>query len=60
MRDTSERDAQQKKPYVAPRVTKVDLTPEEVVLGNCKASGNNTGSKSPGNPCQVCGLATGS
>ena len=59
MKDTREKDAPEKKPYVQPRVTQVQLTPEEVVLGACK-SGGTANSKSPGNPCVVCGLATGS
>ena len=40
MRDDSERDVdQQKKAYAKPVVTRVDLRPEEAVLGNCKTSG---------------------
>jgi hypothetical protein len=30
-------DASRKKPYVAPKVMKVDLSPAEVVLAYCKA-----------------------
>jgi hypothetical protein len=60
MKDTSEKDGHEKKLYVKPLVIQVELTPEEVVMGACKASSGNAGSKSPGNPCRVCGVATGS
>ncbi len=61
MNINSEKEAQQKRPYVKPKVTKVDLTPEEVALGACKtAGGSPSTSKSPNKPCRVCGLATGS
>ncbi|HAM51172.1 MAG TPA: hypothetical protein DCP92_10975 [Nitrospiraceae bacterium] len=60
MKDTSERDAEKKKPYVKPVVARVNLTSEEVVLGHCKAASSTAGSKSPGFPCIVCGVATGS
>ncbi len=33
-----ERSERQKKPYLKPEVKKVDLTPEEAVLGFCKNS----------------------
>jgi hypothetical protein len=29
-------NAQSKKPYVKPEIRKIDLRPEEAVLGNCK------------------------
>jgi hypothetical protein len=49
-----------KKPYTKPEIMQVRLTPEEAVLGNCKASGSTTNSVSPGNICQVCGGVLGS
>ena len=42
----------EKKPYQPPTLTKVDLRPEEAVLGNCKTGG----SSGPGNmPCDLVG-----
>lgn len=60
MKATSEKNEHCKKPYVSPQVTRVRLTSEEIVLGACKAASGNAGSKSPGFPCKVCGVATGS
>ncbi len=60
MKETAEKDGHEKKPYVKPLVIRVDLTPEEVVMGSCKASSGPAGSKSPLFPCKVCGLALGS
>lgn len=31
-----ETPGQEKKPYVKPEIRKIDLRPEEAVLGNCK------------------------
>jgi hypothetical protein len=48
------KEAKQKKTYVKPQMTRVELTPEEVVLGACKSSGG-TG---PGGLklCRLCGI----
>jgi hypothetical protein len=32
----SEKESKEKKPYVKPEIKKVELRPEEAVLGNCK------------------------
>jgi hypothetical protein len=53
----SERGTQQKKPYVKPEVTLIDLRPEEAVLGNCKTSGSS-GPGSLGN-CKPVGNCQG-
>lgn len=54
------KEVSRKKPYIAPKVMKVDLAAEEVALGNCKASSGTSGSKSPGYPCLACGVSIGS
>jgi hypothetical protein len=45
----------QRKPYRKPELTRVDLRPEEAVLGNCKMSGvsgpSSGGNCSPAGPC---------
>jgi hypothetical protein len=45
----------QRKPYLKPDLTRVDLRPEEAVLGNCKMSGvsgpSSGGNCSPAGPC---------
>jgi len=56
MRDNSEKEAQQKKQYVKPVVTRVDLTPEEVVLGGCKTGKNNPGRTGQ---CRLCASTYG-
>lgn len=38
--------AEARKPYVKPEITKVDLTPEEAVLGACK-NGARSGPAQP-------------
>ncbi len=43
MKETPGKEASKKKNYVAPMVMKVDLTPEEVMLGFCKAAPNVIG-----------------
>ncbi|MHB8882564.1 MAG: hypothetical protein ACYC69_13780 [Thermodesulfovibrionales bacterium] len=55
-----EKEAVQKKPYLAPTVMVVHLTPEEVSLGACKALFSSVGSRSPGQLCSLCGGALGS
>jgi hypothetical protein len=35
----SDKEPKSKKPYLKPKVVRVELTPEEVVLGACKSSG---------------------
>ena len=52
--------ASRKKPYAAPTVVAVSLTPEEVSLGSCKASSGTAGSKTAGTPCRLCGIVIGS
>ena len=52
----SEKETKEKKPYVKPKVVKVQLTPEEVVLGGCKTGGG----AGPGPACNRCGLILGS
>ena len=53
----SEKETKQKKPYVKPKVVRVQLTPEEVVLGTCKGSGGG-GPSTLG--CRLCGAIIGS
>jgi hypothetical protein len=36
-----------KKPYEAPRLTTINLRPEEAVLGHCKISGGGGGPNPP-------------
>jgi hypothetical protein len=55
--EAKENEAKQKKTYVKPQVTRVELTPEEVVLGNCK-HGPESGPL--GSICRLCGSHTGS
>jgi hypothetical protein len=50
-------EAKPKKPYVKPQVTRVRITPEEVVLGNCKHGAQGGG---PGGTCHLCGASIGS
>ena len=50
---SEERSERQKKPYTKPQVRKVTLTPEEAVLGFCKATGK-TGPVSSN--CQPSGV----
>jgi hypothetical protein len=52
----SEKRPRQKKPYIKPNVVKVQLTPEEVVLGACKSGGSGPG----GILCRLCGGHIGS
>ncbi|HXX35305.1 MAG TPA: hypothetical protein VEM15_12600 [Thermodesulfobacteriota bacterium] len=52
----SEKEAKPKKPYVKPKVVRVQLTPEEVVLGTCKSSGGS----GAGVLCRLCGAILGS
>jgi hypothetical protein len=52
----SEEEAKSKKPYVKPKVVRVQLTPEEVVLGACKSGGG----PGPGIHCYLCGAVSGS
>jgi hypothetical protein len=52
----SEKEAKLKKPYVKPKVVRVELTPEEVVLGACKSGGG----AGPGPRCRLCGARLGS
>jgi len=52
----SEKEAKLKKPYVKPKVVRVELTPEEVVLGACKSGGG----AGPGPRCRLCGGRLGS
>jgi hypothetical protein len=51
--------SQQKKRYVKPELTQVDLRPEEAVLGNCKTTGTSgpggAGNCSPAGPCSTQG-----
>jgi hypothetical protein len=40
MKDRTGQDTgQKKKPYVKPKITRVELKPEEAVLGGCKIAG---------------------
>ena len=55
MKQTTVKEASQKKPYIAPRVMKVDLTAEEVMLGFCKTSSNAAGRNTA-----LCALCSGS
>jgi hypothetical protein len=61
MTQAKEKEASKKKSYVAPKVMKVDLTAEEVMLGTCKASNDpeyilgRTGSM-----CAICASNIGS
>lgn len=52
----SEKETKQKKPYVKPKVARVHLTPEEVVLGACKSMGGS----GAGPLCRLCGAHLGS
>ena len=56
MEAKSEKETKQKKPYVKPKVVKVQLTPEEVVLGACKSAGGH----GAGVVCRLCGTVFGS
>jgi hypothetical protein len=51
MKDDPKGHAKQKKPYIKPEVTQVQLKPEEAVLGFCKVS---TGSGGPAATCNTC------
>ena len=44
----------QKKPYLKPEVKRVELKPEEAVLGNCKVSGTH-GPASTTTDCSTAG-----
>ena len=46
--DTEIQQSDRKRPYEMPRLTTINLRPEEAVLGQCKTS---TGMDSCGNPC---------
>jgi hypothetical protein len=51
MKDDPKGHTKQKKPYIKPEVTQVQLKPEEAVLGlGCKVSGSGTG---PDGPCTI-------
>jgi hypothetical protein len=39
-------EEQQKKPYVKPKIRRVELRPQEAVLGGCKTAGQTI-------PCQI-------
>jgi len=56
MKQIPEKKALQKKPYIAPRVMKVNLAPEEVMLGSCKTSPSSPG----GRTLSLCSLCAGS
>ena len=45
-------NSQLRKPYLKPQLRKVDLRPEEAVLGNCKTNGTTAG---PTPTCVVVG-----
>jgi hypothetical protein len=53
----SDKEPKSKKPYLKPKVVRVELTPEEVVLGACKSSGGG-GPSTVG--CRLCGTQIGS
>ena len=55
--EAKKNEAKQKKTYVKPQVTRVQLTPEEVVLGNCKGGVPPLASPTL---CQLCGTLMGS
>ena len=57
MKTKSDKGTKQKKPYVKPKVVNIQLTPEEVVLGNCKSAG---GGGPAGTICRLCGSQIGS
>jgi len=59
MKQTPEKEASQKKPYIAPKVMKVDLAAEEVMLGFCKTGPLITGGKT-NSLCQLCAVSFGS
>jgi hypothetical protein len=59
MESNSEKEASQKKPYTSPRVMKIDLKREEVMLGSCKASDSDSGGRTDSS-CSLCGLSYGS
>ena len=41
--ENPEIEAPQKKPYMKPRLRRVELRPQEAVLGNCKSMGGTLG-----------------
>ncbi len=51
-----EKKTKRKKPYLKPKLVKVQLTPEEVVLGACKSGGGS----GAGVVCRLCGTIIGS
>jgi hypothetical protein len=51
MENSTLNSSQLKKPYVRPQLRKIDLKPEEAVLGNCK-TGATTG------PSAACSTPT--
>ena len=46
--ENPEVEAPPKKPYMKPRLRRVELRPQEAVLGNCKSMGGTTGGGSGG------------
>lgn len=59
MKQTTVKESSQKKPYIAPKVMKVDLAAEEIMLGFCKASPAGSGGKT-GSLCSLCASSYGS
>lgn len=51
MEKPSNKSSQPKKPYLKPQLRRVDLRPEEAVLGNCKT----TGAAGPTPTCDALG-----
>jgi hypothetical protein len=54
----SEKAIKEKKPYVKPEIKKVELRPEEAVLGNCKtgvSAGPGSGTCNTPSACSAIG-----
>jgi hypothetical protein len=57
MKDNREKEVRAKRPYIRPEVKKVQLRPEEAVLGGCKTtSGTGPAAASCGFP-SYCSIA---